>query len=207
MSVCSTRCSGLFVDVRDNLYCSQLFQHQVVRKSLLLKSSVTDVVAGTGCPGSTADMLVTPRGIFVTIDLDLYVADCGNDRVQLFRSGQTIERTVAGNGSTGTKIILDCPTGVVLDADGYLFVVDNFNNRIVGEGPWGFRCIVGCSGLNSSTSDKLFKPFTMSFDVDGNFFVTDRDNHRIQKFLLSDNTCGDQSTVSSILSSQSATSQ
>ena len=42
-------------------------------------------------------MMSHPVGIFVTIDLDLYVADYSNNRVQLFRSGERNGTAVAGN--------------------------------------------------------------------------------------------------------------
>jgi hypothetical protein len=196
MSVCS-QCSGLFVDVEDNLYCSQNGSHQVVRTTLHSPENTRTIVAGTGCPGSASDMLSSPVGIFVTLDLDFYVADCGNDRIQRFRSGQMIARTVVGNGSDGT-IALSCPTGVVLNADGYLFIVDSGKHRIVGEGPAGFRCVVACSGssVSGSGSDQLSNPRTMSFDTDGNMFVIDTDNDRIQKFsLVTNNSCGTQSNM------------
>ena len=193
MSVCSTQCSGLFVDHIDNLYCSQYDKHQVVRRSLLLEPSEMTIVAGTGCQGSTADMLNYPRGIFVTINLDLYVADYYNDRVQLFRSGEMTGTTVAGNGLNGT-IALNRPTGIVLDGDGYLFIVDNNNHRIVGSGSGGFRCVIACSGQGLA-SHQLSFPFTMSFDHNGNIFVTDQYNNRIQKFLLSNNSCGKSNRV------------
>ena len=195
MPSCSTRCYGMFVDVMDNLYCSQYDKHQVLRRSLLVESSAVTIVAGTGCSGSTTDTLSSPLGIFVTIDLDLYVADCGNDRVQFFRSGQMNGTTLVGNVANGT-IALNCPSGIVLDADGYLFIVDQGNHRIVGSGPSGFRCLVGCSGQGSA-SHQLSSPWMMSFDRDGNIFVTDTDNNRIQKFLLSSNSCGESSRVDS----------
>ena len=199
MSLCSAKCSGLFVDRMDNLYCSQISNHLVVRRSLLVESSVMTIVAGTGCPGSAADMLHTPQGIVVTINLDLYVADCGNDRVQFFRSGQLTGTTLVGTGSNGT-IILSCPMGIVLDGDGYLFVVDSGSHRVFGSGPSGFRCVVGCSG-HGVASHELRSPMTMSFDRDGNLFVTDYGNHRIQKFLLSNNFCGESSRKTWIFSS------
>ena len=132
-------------------------------------------------------MLNQPNGIFVTESLDLYVADWGNDRVQLFRSGELNGTTVAGNGSIGT-ISLYHPTDVGLDADGNLFIVDNGNNRIVGSGTYGFRCLVGCSGVGAS--NQLGLPSTLRFDTDGNIFVADSGYSRIQKFLLLNNTCG-----------------
>ena len=124
----------------------------------------------------------------MTIDLDLYVADHLNDRVQLFRNGQRRGRTVAGKGSIGT-IALSRPTGVIVDADGYLFIVDSGNHRIVGSDRNGFRCVVGCDGVSGARSSQLRYPQTMSFDMDGNIFVTDRDNSRLQKFLFVSDSC------------------
>ena len=187
MSLCS-QCAGLFVDINNDLYCSQNSLHQVVKKSLNDPSKATVIAAGTGCSGSASYMVNQPNGIFVTENLDLYVAEYGNNRIQLFRSGELNGTTVAGNGSIGT-ITLNNPVSVVLDADGYLFIVDSGNNRIVGSGPYGFRCLVGCSGLNGSSSNQLSFPQFLRFDRDGNMLVTDQDNHRIQKFLLVDNTC------------------
>ena len=67
--------------------------------------------------------------------------------------------------------------------------MDYFNNRIVGSDPNGFRCLVGCYE-GGSQSNQLSNPFTLSFDRSGNMFVTDQVNHRIQKFLLMENSFG-----------------
>jgi DNA-binding beta-propeller fold protein YncE len=96
---------------------------------------------------------------------------------------------VAGNGFSN-PFTLYWPTGVVLDADGYLFIVDTYNNRVVASGPYGFRCVVGCSGIAGSGSSQLHQPFGISFDSYGNIFVSDSYNVRIQKFLLVTNSCG-----------------
>ena len=184
MSVCP-HCSGLFVDTNNNLYCSQDSAHQVVRKSLQSASSPRVIVAGTGCAGSAMDMLSSPHGIFVTLNFDLYVADWGNNRIQRFRSGE-INGTTMPTGA----ITLNYPTAVVLDADGHLFITEWSNSRIVGSGPYGFRCVVGCSGISGPASNQLNNPRTMSFDSDGNLFVLDRGNNRIQKFFLATNSCG-----------------
>ena len=184
------QCSGLFVDVNNNLYCSQYSCHQVVRTSLNNTDSTLTIVAGIGCPGSASNMLNSPYGIFVTIDLDLYVADQSNNRIQLFRFGKMNAITVAGNGSNGT-ITLQQPRGVVLDADGYLFIVDTYHHRIIGSDSGGFRCVAGCSGAIAATPDHLSYPATLSFDTDGNMFVSDSGNGRIQKFLLANNSCGE----------------
>jgi hypothetical protein len=62
--------------------------------------------------------------------------------------------------------------------------------RIVGSGPNGFHCLVGCSISPGSASNQLNNPWSLSFDSYGNMFITDGGNNRIQKFVLSTNSCG-----------------
>ena len=187
MWICSA-CYGLFVDISGSLYCTQYDRHQVVSTSLSGATSTLTIVAGNGNLGNSSSMLANPFGIFVNADLELYVADSGNNRIQLFHLGQVNGTTVAGNAAAGT-ISLWFPTGVVLDGDGYMFIVDCYNNRIVGSSSDGFRCVVGCSG-NGNASNELLVPHSLSFDSDGNIFVADSQNNRIQKFDLSRNSCG-----------------
>ena len=186
----NTPCYGLFIDISDTLYCSQTNSHQVVKRWLGDVATTLTNVAGTGSYGSASNLLYSPCAIFIDTDFDLYVADSGNNRIQLFELGQTNGITVAGYGSLNTTITLNCPTGVVLDADKYLFIVDSNNHRIVGSGPNGFRCLVGCIGSGGGGSNQLFIPWSLSFDSYGNLFVTDQWNSRLQKLFLMKNTCG-----------------
>ena len=194
-------CWGIFVDIMNNLYCSVGDRHKVIRKSLSSNSNTTTIVAGTGCQGSSDNMLNTPQGIFVDTNLDLYVADAYNNRIQLFRPNELNAITVAGSGSLNMTITLNSPVGVILDGDKYLFIVDRGNHRIVGSGPNGFRCIVGCFGPGSA-SNQLIGPQGISFDSFGNIFVAEgwwsggATNDRIQKFILLNNTLGKYQRIS-----------
>ena len=183
-------CSDLFIDNSNSLYCSLSSHHQVIKRSLNSSDDQINIVAGTSCSGSFPDMLDNPYGIFVHINFDLYVADSSNDRIQMFSPGQTNAITVAGSEAPGT-IALFCPVDIILDADGYLFIVDQNNDRIVGSGSTGFRCIVGCLGGWGPAANQLFYPMSIAFDSYGNLFVADRSNDRIQKFLLVTNSCGE----------------
>ena len=187
-------CGGLFVDIYESLYCSHPSFHQILKKTVDSDANTSAVVAGNGTTGSASYMLSTPYGIFVDIDLSLYVADYGNNRIQLFRAGQSSGTTVAGNGAPGT-IILDRPDIVLLDGAGYVFIVDQAHCRVVGSGPNGFRCVVGCSGTTGATANRLSSPFGLSFDSHGNLFVSDTLNNRIQKFMLARNACGESSAT------------
>ena len=184
----SGNCDGLFIDSNSTLYCSISSLHQVVKLSLKDSTNTPEIVAGGYSSGLNSYLLTSPRGIFVDLDFNLYVADCGNNRVQRFHPGQVNATTVAGN-SPIENLPLDCPTAVVLDADDNLFIVDNGNHRIIEVTPNTSRCVVGCSG-NGSSSSQLSHPTTLSFDSYGNIFVTDQDNDRIQKFSLATNSCG-----------------
>ena len=184
------RCYDIFIDINNNLYCSMDYGHQIVMKSLNSDSNALTVVAGTGSVGFSSNMLNYPNGIFVDINLDLYVADFHNDRVQMFPAGQLNAITVAGNGSSNNTLILNGPITVTLDANRRLYISDHFNHRIVRSGVHGLECIVGCSGTSGSGSHQLNYPRGPSFDSYGNLFVADSGNDRIQKFLLMTNSCG-----------------
>ena len=182
-------CYGLFVDIYESIYCSVGFRHKVLKKSVNDLANTSIMVAGNGTNGAASSLLSNPRGIFVDTQLNLYVADCDNNRIQRFVSGQSNAATVMGNGST-TTIILHCPNSVVLDADGHLYVVDYGNNRIIGWGPNGYQCIAACNASTGSTADYLNAPFALYFDSYGNIFVSDTGNSRIQKFLIMQNDSG-----------------
>ena len=78
----SSQCLGLFIDINDVLYCSLREQHKVVKRSLAIgNSNGTSIAAGNGTIGSLANQLSLPHGIFVDLCLNLYVADCGNNRI------------------------------------------------------------------------------------------------------------------------------
>lgn len=185
----SGKCHGIFVDIYKNIYCSLVVRHQVLRKLSNNDANVTSVIAGydNGTAGSTLESLNKPFAIFVTITRDLYVADCLNNRVQLFKYNQRNATTVVGSND----IDLNCPAGLAFDGDGNLFISDCFNQRIVGPGPNGYRCIAGCGRINGSALDQLARPRSIRFDSYGNLFVADDNNHRIQKFLLDSKSCGE----------------
>ena len=183
-------CYGLFVDDIDRLYCSLGDASFVMMLDLNDSTNTPSFVAGQASPGNTSDRLNIPAGIFVTFDYELYVADSGNNRIQLFLQGQLNATTVAGAGAPGT-VTLAGPWAVALDAHEFMFIVDRLNHRIIREGPNGFRCVAGCSSVNGSAHDQLSMPSSLSFDSYGNIFVADTGNRRIQKLELSTKFCGE----------------
>ena len=182
-------CYSIFIDTSNHIYCAATFAHQIVKKWLGDNATTSTMIAGTGGAATTPSTLYYPVGVFVDLKFNLYVADCGNHRIQLFPFGQANAITVAGDAAPNT-VTLNCPNAVMLDANGYLFITDNYDHRVLGSGPLGFRCLFGCSGVGS-TASQLYYPRTFSFDTYGNIFVADTSNNRIQKFLLISNSCSE----------------
>lgn len=185
----TSRCFSLFIDINNTLYCSIDKEHKVIKKSLNDDSDIISICAGNGVLGSGSYSLFYPDGIFVDMKFNLYVADFGNNRIQLFQPDQLSGITVASN-TTSPSIALSYPTAVILDADGNLYIADLGNHRIVRSGPFGFQCLFGCTGTSGLASNQFNHPYTLSFDSYGNIFVVDSGNSRIQKFLLTSNSCG-----------------
>ncbi|CAF1651449.1 unnamed protein product, partial [Adineta ricciae] len=174
-------CYGLFIDINNNLYCSLSNQNQVVKKWLDDDSLTPIIVAGIDHPDSTSDALNSPNGIFVDVNLNLYVADTYNHRVQMFKQGQLHGKTVAGSTSNNITVTLREPTGVTLDGDGYLYIVDRHEARIVRGKGNRFRCILGCFSTGYETN-RLMRPRNLAFDNSGNIYVSDGMSHQILKF-------------------------
>jgi hypothetical protein len=84
----NSSCTGLFVDITNKLYCSSANKHRVFKIRLNTNMTMSMTVAGTGCPGPIANMLDHPHGIFVDENLNLFVADTDNNRIQRFELDQ-----------------------------------------------------------------------------------------------------------------------
>ena len=175
----SATCFGISIDTNDSLYCSQYNAHRVTRQPLRNTSSQITVLAGTGLSGSAANTLNSPVGIFVTLSFGLYAVLLIRRTIE-FNSFDLLARPTVPTGS----IVLFYPTAVVLDGDEHLFITDKYNNRVIGSGPWDFRCVVGCTGPVGSASNQLQTPRSIAFDSAGNLFVMDEGNNRLQKCFL-----------------------
>ena len=177
-------CTSLFITVNNEVYCSITSGHLVVKTLPTASVPTWTKVAGSGCAGSTPSMLNAQLGIFVNLNMDLYVADTENDRIQWYRSGQINGTTVVGSN------VLSKPTSILLDADDTLYIVDKQNSRIIRNGAMGPQCIIGCSYSAVPTlPNQLFMPLVASFDSNGNIYMIDQTFDGILKFSTSNDTC------------------
>jgi sugar lactone lactonase YvrE len=96
---------------------------------------------------------------------------------------------VAGNGSSGSSFSqLSLPTALVVDANGYMYILDTNNNRILRWAPNATSgvCIAACTGTSGAQTNQLNFPTGVAFDSNGSMYVSDQNNNRIQKFQILD---------------------
>jgi DNA-binding beta-propeller fold protein YncE len=116
-----------------------------------------------------------PGGIAVS-GSTVYVADCGNNRVDVFDRTSTNYVT-----SIGTGILSGCPTGMILHpVDGYLYVVETANNRVHKLNLNGTD--QGTFAGPGSGNGQLTTPYGIAVDVYGYVFVADTANNRVAKY-------------------------
>lgn len=141
-------------------------------------------VQAWGTAGSGEGQLAEPKNLAVDADGSVYVVDSRNHRVQKFdRNGRFV--TSWGSNGTGNGQFTE-PWGIAVSRDGTVYVADTWNHRVQKfdaagnfRGKWGKYANVmeGAAGPGD-----FFGPRAVAVDAQGNVYVADTGNHRVQKF-------------------------
>jgi len=189
---------GVAVDAAGNVYIADTGNHRI-RK--VTTAGVISTIAGTGAGGfsgdggpATAAQLLSPQGIALDGQGNLYIADTGNNRVRRIAADGTIS-TVAGtgiadqapDGTPATQATLNAPTGVAIDGSGGVYVQEADRIlKILGDAT--IRTVAGAvyaSGFNGdgipAASALLDSPSGIALDAAGNVYISDYDNERVRK--------------------------
>ncbi|CAF1148023.1 unnamed protein product [Adineta ricciae] len=188
-------CDGLYIDRFDNIYAADWINDRVLKfppSSNLSTHGV--IVAGTGVAGSALNQLNTPWNIYIDeSDNDtLYVSDYANHRVMKWLANATNGTIVAGGNGAGLLYTqLTNPQGVFVDSFGTVFVADYGNHRIMKwlKGANNGTLVAGVSGSAGNTAMKLYGPSGIQFDKNGDLYVSDYGNNRIQRFTINSTSC------------------
>lgn len=189
--------AGVVLDASGNLYIAD-YLNNVIRK--VDPNGASSTLAGSGQPtfldgkGTNASFN-RPGGIAITASGDLYVADSYNNRIRKITANGTVT-TFAGSGvagpanGTGITATFNGPTGIAIDAAGYIYVADSGNNLIRKISPLGEVSTLAGSGssgsANGNTTNATFNdPQNLTVDADGNVYVTDMGNNLIRKITSS----------------------
>ena len=187
----SKPCWGFFVDRYGSWYCSLRDRHQVIRNSLVPHNLPDVPLLGDDHAGTSSKSLSYPTAIYVDNDnLDVYIADTGNDRIQLLNKGATEGRTIVGE-SGETCFRLDRPIGLTMDKNGSLYILQRFHHRILRCSHDYCHCIIKCSISNSSSPNQLHWPAYLAFNSRGSLIFLNRKDRqiRIRQFDVAKQSC------------------
>lgn len=127
-------------------------------------------------------LFVMPHGLEVDNQDNIWVTDCGLHQVFKFDSNGNLlmtlgEARVSGNDSEHFNL----PTDIAVTADGSFYVSDGYgNSRVIKfskEGDYLFEW-----GKLGNEKGEFKIPHGIDLDNEGNVYVADRENNRIQKF-------------------------
>ena len=139
-----------------------------------------------GQQGTEPGQFTDPRGIAVDAEGNVYVADGGNHRIQKFDNGGKSLMEFGSEGSAPGQF--QEPWGVAVDADGNIYVADTWNHRVSKFDPEGefllqWGAFVDTQGVLSDEQTAVFwGPRSIAFDGNGDLYVSDTGNKRVQVF-------------------------
>ena len=165
----------------------------------------TQVTATPSPMLATAAKLGSPTSLVFDSDGNLYVSECTGtfgaknhilkiDPVGMLTifAGQG-PADFSGDGGAALSAFLYCPWGLAFAPDGSLYMADHGANRVrridvdgiittvVGSGPIGIDAGSFSGDGGPATQATLQEPTEIAFDVEGNLYISDRDNDRIRK--------------------------
>ena len=131
------------VDGKGNVYILERSGHAL---RVVDRSGKIRTVAGTGAKGNTGDggdarkaTLNGPKHLWVEPGGDVLIADTENHRIRRYRPSDGTITAFAGTGRKGTEGLggpprdaeLNQPHGVTIGPEGYVYITDSSNNRIL----------------------------------------------------------------------------
>ena len=184
--------SGMVVDPAGNLYVADNSNHRI-RK--ITPDGEVSTYAGTGLAGfsdgdRTQAMFNHPYGLAIDVQGNLYVGDVQNHAIRII-SPDGMVRTLAGgrkgySDREGDLAMFNHPHGVVVDANGNVYVADANNNTIRKVTPEGSASTLAGNGNDgfvdgSAVNAEFYVPIGIAIDGAGNIYVGDEGNSSIRK--------------------------
>ena len=144
--------------------------------------------------GASLNQLNTPWNIYVDeSDNDtLYVSDYYNHRVMKWLSNATNGTIVAGGNGPGSLYTqLNLPQGIYVDSFGTIYIADYGNHRIMKwkKNAQNGTLVAGISGSPGTSPAQLYNPSGIDFDKNGNMYVSEFLNNRVQRFTIDNTSC------------------
>ena len=151
------------------------------------KRAELSAVQSWGNAGSGDGQFDLPRNLAVAPDGTTYVLDGANFRVQAFNPDGTYLYQWGEKGTNPGQFAEPEPWGIAVGLDGRVYVADTWNHRVQvfsakGEYLTSFGTFANVQSDYQQEPGNFWGPRGIVFDQQGNLYVTDTGNKRIQKF-------------------------
>jgi sugar lactone lactonase YvrE/PKD repeat protein len=136
----------------------------------------------SGEEGGDNNHLSSPTGVAVDASY-IYVADSGNDRVQIFNRTTLAYVATVGSGSGSGDYQFRTPTDVAVDTAGNLYVADVYNNRVQQyNSGWQYVRTYGTTGFPYVTDGYHYNyPTGVAVASDGSIYIVEERGKRLVK--------------------------
>ncbi|CAF1522077.1 unnamed protein product [Adineta steineri] len=164
---------GIFIDEMKNIFIADFDNHRIIEWKCNAKKG--QIIAGGNGKGNRMDQLNNPTDVIVNQqNHSIIISNQGNRRViQWFNQNQQI---LIDN--------IDC-WGLAMDKNGFLYVSGYKKNEVrrwkIGENNEGI-IVAGGNGKGDQLN-QLNHPTFIFVDEDRSIYVSDRDNHRVIKWI------------------------
>jgi hypothetical protein len=156
----------------DRIYVANKFNAEIMQ----FPKIINGISNKWGSKGDGDGQFNNPMGVAVDKNGKVYVADSGNNRIQIFRYNEDdgiFELSDKWN-------VLGYPIGVAVDSLGNVYVARN-NSQLIQKFDKEGNSITEWGGLGSEEG-QFRNPSLIAVDKDDNIYVADTNNDRIQKF-------------------------
>ena len=201
--------AGAATDSQGNVYVADQFNCTIRKVTPAGTNWVVSTIAGSAGVFDLQDgansyaFFNFPAGIAVDPSGNLFVADTGNNAIRkvtpLAGTTNWVVTTIAGMADygfadgTNSTARFNGPAGIAVDANGNVFVADQYNNSIrkitpvAGTTNWSVTTIAGqgpdTNGVadGTNTAAQFSSPTGVAADTNGHLFVADQANNEIRK--------------------------
>ncbi len=167
-----TQVAGIAIDSSDRVYVFNRSEHPMI-----IFDNNGNFINSWG-----EGMFVTPHGICLSEDKYIFLADSGNHTVKKFTLNGKLLMTLGAENIPGEDgKPFNKPTDVSVSPSGHIYVSDGYGNRCVHKFDPEGKLLVSW-GSSGDEPGHFALPHGIFAHRNGNVYVADRENHRIQIF-------------------------
>jgi uncharacterized protein (TIGR03437 family) len=145
---------------------------------------------------ATSSSLVSPFGLALDGNGNLYISDPDDNRIRMVSSKGIIttfagvggQAGYSGDGGLANQAMLDYPQGIAFDTKGDLIIADRGNNRLRMVTPSGTISTIAGNGTSASTGNggpasaaSLKDPYVVATDATGDIFLIESTAETVRK--------------------------